>query len=75
MTTNKPIEEKEKFVAINVKENVKKEIDILATVERRHVYEVVEQMLELYKSISYGKTSKKSKKLTPVSVAEIVADH
>ena len=67
----------EKFEKISVKENVKREIDILATVERRHVYEVVEQMLELYKSVSYGKgrDSKKAKKLEPVSVSEIVANH
>lgn len=55
--------DEEKFVRINIKENVKQDIDMLAVIEKRHVYEVVADALKLYKSVAYGKTDKKLKKI------------
>jgi hypothetical protein len=55
-TPNTP--EKEEFAKLSVKSNVKHEIDIIAATERRFVYEVVEDMLKLYKHVVVGKTPK-----------------
>ena len=56
MAENTP--EKEEFAKLSVKSNVKHEIDIIAATERRFVYEVVEDMLKLYKYVVIGKTPK-----------------
>lgn len=62
----------DKFDKLSVKPEVKREIDIIAAAERRHVYEVVADALKVYKIVSYGK-GKKSKNAEPVTVAEVVA--
>jgi len=54
----------EKFTKVSVKENVKQDFDVLAAIERRHVYEVVADALRLYKIVAHGKDSKKLKKIT-----------
>ena len=48
---NEPTPEKEEFAKLSVKSNVKHEIDVIAATERRFVYEVVEDMLKLYKQV------------------------
>ena len=40
----------EKFARINVDENVKREIDIIAATNQKPVYKVVEEMLSIYKA-------------------------
>ena len=67
--------EEQKFERMNVKESTKREFDIIAAVERRPVYKVIDDALKTYKHIAYAKGTKKGKKLESVSVAEIVADH
>jgi hypothetical protein len=65
---------KQPFQKISVKESVKSEIDIIATVEKRHVYEVVEDMLKLYKSVTFSKSKSPSlKNIKPVSISDVVA--
>ena len=55
--------EKEEFAKLSVKSNVKHEIDIIAATERRFVYEVVEDMLRLYKQVvEKAPKSRKAKK-------------
>lgn len=55
--------EEEKFVRINVKENIKQDIDVLAAIEKRHVYEVVADALKVYKALYHnGDSSKKLRK-------------
>jgi hypothetical protein len=66
-------EPKDEFVRMNIKQGAKREIDIIAASEQRPVYEIVEDMLKLYKAAAVGKSlSKKSK---PVSVADVIATH
>lgn len=55
--------EKEEFAKLSVKSNVKHEIDIIAATERRFVYEVVEDMLKLYRQVvNKAPKSRNSKK-------------
>ena len=49
---------KEEFAKISVKANIKQEIDVIAATERRFVYEVVEDMLKLYKHVVIRKSQK-----------------
>jgi hypothetical protein len=63
----------EKFVRINVKEPIKREIDIIAASEGRHVYEIVDDALKLYKAVVVKKTARR--KVKEVTMAEIVANH
>lgn len=67
-------DEKNTFVRMNVKSTTKREIDIIAASEQRDIYEVVEDMLKLYKIVSVGKTPK-SKNNKSVPVADVVAAH
>ncbi len=53
----------EKFVRVNIKENVKQDIDVLASIEHRNAYEVMADAIKLYKAIAYGKTDKRLKKI------------
>ena len=48
----------EKFSQVNVKDNVKQRIDVIAATERRFVYEVIEDMLKLYEHVVIKKNSK-----------------
>ena len=62
------------FVRMNVKSNVKREIDILAASEQRNTYEIVEDMLNLYKANAVGSKSQ-SKKIKSVPVADVISAH
>lgn len=72
------MEEKDEFTKLSVKSEVKHEIDIIAATERRFVYEVVADMLKLYKAVT-----KKSKRVTKSHngknakppVASMIAEH
>lgn len=48
-------EKKPNFLKISVKPAVKREIDIIAASEQRHVYDVVDDMLKLYQAAVAGK--------------------
>lgn len=53
------MEQKDEFTKLSVKSTVKHEIDIIAATERRFVYEVVEDMLKLYKAVAFEQPVKK----------------
>lgn len=77
------MDEKQEFLKIAVKAEIKHEIAVIAATERRFVYEVVEDMLKLYKQVAFGKTKKmppaKSRngknKQSPSEVASMIAEH
>lgn len=50
-------ENKTTFTKISVKPEVKREIDIIAATEQRYTYEVVDDMLKLYKASMAEKSS------------------
>lgn len=52
-----PDENKPNFVKIAVKPDTKREIDIIAATEQRYTYEVVDEMLKLYKASVVEKPS------------------
>jgi len=58
-------EENAQFVRINIKNDNKREIDIIAAAEQRPVYEVVDEMVNIYKSTKTGKKG-------PVDVTEMI---
>lgn len=60
------------FKQINVKPEVKRQINVIAAAEGRDAYAVISDMVELYKTITLraGKVEGKSK---PVTIAEFVA--
>lgn len=66
------IETKDTFTKLSVKSNVKREIDILAASEKRDVYVVVDDMLQLYKAVVLGKAPRPKE---IVSIADVVANH
>lgn len=66
-----PKQEKIAFQKISVKEDVKREIDILAAMEGRHVYEVVADAMKVYKQVVIGK--KPSPKGKAVSVVDVIS--
>jgi hypothetical protein len=72
MKDNTP--EKEEFAKLSVKRDIKHEIDVIAAIERRFVYEVVEDMLKLYKEITIKKSPRSNKKNSrPIS--DVVANY
>ena len=54
-------EKKPNFLKIAVKPNVKREIDIIAASEQRHVYDVVDDMLKLYQALHSSPTVEKKR--------------
>ena len=55
--------ENEKFKQVNVKEPVKQDIGVLASIEHRHEYEIVADALKVYKALYHnGDSSKKLRK-------------
>lgn len=56
------MEKEEKFLKVSVKEPVKQDVGILASIERRHEYEIVADAIKLYKSLYHGDTNKKLRK-------------
>jgi len=64
---------KTKFVKVSIKESVKREIDIIASSEQRPVYDVVADMLEIYKGVTLK--ARKNFKSKPVTVAEYIVSH
>jgi hypothetical protein len=66
-------DEKTTFLKIAVKSDVKREIDILAASEQRATYEVVDDMLNIYKAVVMGKKPHPLSK--EVSVSDVVASH
>lgn len=52
----------EKFLKVSVKENVKQDIGILASLERRHEYEIVADALKVYKALYHTDSNKKLRK-------------
>lgn len=73
MTITPETSEKEEFSKLSVKSNVKHEIDIIAATERRFVYEVVDDMLKLYKTVAIGKSLSKKEKHTLIT--ELISNH
>lgn len=59
------------FLKVAVKRDVKREIDIIAAHEQRPVYEVISDMMEIYKATSL-RAAKAIKKSQPVTVAEFI---
>lgn len=72
MKENTP--EKEEFAKLSVKSDVKHQIDVIAAIERRFVYEVVEDMLRLYKEITVKKSPRPNKKSSR-SISDVVANY
>lgn len=66
--------EKEEFAKLSVKSDVKHQIDVIAAIERRFVYEVVEDMLKLYKEITVKKSPRSNKKNSR-SISDVVANY
>lgn len=64
--------EKKKFDKISVEPNVKQEIDIIAAKERRHVYQLVAEMLKLYKHVN-SKPVVRKKVVKDIPVSEFIA--
>ena len=66
------MDEEKTFKQINVKPEVKRQINLIAAAEARDVYNVVSDMVELYKAVTLraGKTEGKAK---PVTIAEFIA--
>jgi len=56
---------------ISVKIATKRQFDIIAASEGRHVYEVVDDALKLYKAVAIGKTKKK--KIRDIPVQDVVS--
>lgn len=73
MTITPETSEKEEFTKLSVKSNVKHEIDIIAATERRFVYEVVDDMLKLYKTVAMGKSLSKKEKY--ILIADVISNH
>lgn len=75
------MEEKEAVIKIegsakiSATKEAKREIDILAASEKRHVYEVVNDMLKLYKAVSVGHSVLRIKKIKPVRIEDVIATH
>ena len=67
------MEEKTNFVRINIKEDVKREIDTVAGHEQRPVYEIMEDAWKLYKLVAVGKTIRKGQKVEAVPVVDVIA--
>jgi hypothetical protein len=65
--------DEEKFVRVNIKENLKREIDTVAGHEQRPVYEIMEDAWRLYKLVAVGKPVRKGKKVESVSVVDVIA--
>ena len=63
----------EKFARINVDENVKREIDIIAATNQKPVYKVVEEMLSIYKAATVETlpTPKGGKKVRLVKTVKV----
>jgi len=68
-----PKPEKTEFIRMNVKTDVKREIDIIAAAEQRPVYDVVADMLKIYKGVTLK--ARKNLKNKPVTVAEYIVSH
>lgn len=68
-------EENTTFVRMNVKSDIKREIDILAASEQRPVYEIVDDMLKLYKAVAIKRATKSTRKVEDVPVADVIATH
>lgn len=66
-------DEKTIFVRINVKENLKREIDTVAGHEQRPVYEIMEDAWKLYKLVAIGKLPRPDKKYKAIPVVEVIA--
>ena len=69
-------EEKTAFVRINIKEDLKREIDTVAGHEQRPVYEIMEDAWKLYKLVAIGKPIKGGRKanisIESVSVVDVI---
>ena len=65
-----PEETKDTFVRINVKSNQKREIDILAASQQRNVYEIVDDMLKIYKAV-LAKPNRK--KVEDTAIEDVIA--
>lgn len=63
----------EKFVRVNMKEGLKREIDTVAGHEQRPVYEILDDAWKLYKLVAVGKSIKKGKNIESVSVVDVIA--
>ena len=62
-------ETKDTFVRINVKSGQKREIDILAASQQRNVYEIVDDMLRIYKAV-LAKPNRK--KIEHIAVEDVI---
>ena len=63
----------EKFVRINIKEELKREIDTIAGHEQRPVYEIMEDAWKLYKLVAVGRLPRKGRKTESVPVVDVIA--
>lgn len=59
---------------ISVEEETKREIGILAAVERRPEYEVVADMLKAYKAVVL-KNGPRPRKIKDVAIADVISAH
>jgi hypothetical protein len=62
------------FAKVSAKKETKREIQIIAASEERHEYELVEDMLKLYKAVVIKKTAR-LKNIKNVPVAEFISSH
>lgn len=69
-----PEPEKATFEKVAVKPEAKREINLLAASENRHVYEVVADMLETYKAVKVGRLPK-PKNDKSVTIVEAIQSH
>lgn len=75
MPVKKPqIKEKSVFEKVAVKPEARREINLLAASEERHVYEVFADMLETYKAVKVGKLPK-PKGSKSVTIVEAIQSH
>lgn len=65
-------EKKSQFLKMAVKPDVKREIEIIAASEQRPIYDVVSDMLEIYKATT-SKAKKAARAAKTVTVAEFIA--
>lgn len=65
------MEKKEVLKKISVESAVKQEIDMIAAYERRHVYQLVAEMLKLYKHVN-SKPVVRKKVVKDVPVSEFI---